>query len=490
MRAIDLIVVRHSVFRTRLTFDIDRGYVQQSIITDKPNGQRFYSVRFSTVQNEDEFNAMNVEEHFMSIDDNVFQCHFIRCGHTDSDTLKQDDGIVFIFHHAIFDASSADLFLEEFAVAYSGVYDLQEKPALQYIDYAEHERSTIDMSEAKEYWREILKGYSWDCQLDLPYDFGVPTSARRSGRGWCIYNYMPQEIAHAMMARAQELDVTLMQLALTCFYIFLAQLSPHNQDACLAIQNRNRYRPELENMIGMFLNPLPCRVTFDTSSSSSVTFIDLLHQVQQNLMNMIKHAHMPYLELLDLHRVPCSNLWFPFIQITFIVNVMSDYQHIGKELKLVSPAAGEDCCSLSQYSTKYNPEDEKNYTFSDDYDMSIVITADLFNKNMTLNWFYSTDLFTCSTVNMMLEGFIHLLDDLFVATSSTQLKVTPLVKLIPMANKPINSGTLHQQVCISRLGTVVYIARYILGTIKSNDKTTDTAGRTYSKCVLLYSRHK
>jgi hypothetical protein len=446
LRAIDLIVARHMVFRTRLIFNVECGYLQQSIIEVTPNGRRSYPVYLSTVQSEHEFKALGFQETLMSLDDGVFRCHFVRYGHTNQDALKQGDFIIFTFHHGSFDATSVDLFLNELTLAYSGSYNPQG-PFLQYIDYAAYERSNTDMNAANDYWREVLRGYSWNRQLDLPFDFRIPTNARRSGRCWFVITHVPSEIIDAAITRAKELNTTLFQLTLTCFYIFLAQLSPCNQDACVTIPIMNRYRPELENIIGLFVNMLPCRVVFNASSASTVTFNDLLHKVQNNLINIIKYGNMSYLEILELHRVPSHDLQLPFLHAYFALIGSTDHSHLdGQKLNLITLSSNQDSCSLSPYYQSNSSGDENIFVTPNMFDTDVTIHVDTVKKETCICWTYSTDLFAYTTIDDLSKRFVRLLGDLFVATPSQQLGTTPLVKLIPMANEPINLWINNQQV--------------------------------------------
>ena len=148
-----------------------------------------------------------------------------------------------------------------------------------------------------------------------PYDFGAPSCARRSGLCYSIDYEISTELCEAILDRVQKYDTTLLQLLLTCFHIYLLQLSSDNRDICVCVLLRNRYRAELENMIGVFSNALPCRFIFDASLDSSLTFIDLLHRAQEHLLNTMKYSYFPYSELLEMHRVPSKNLQAPFLQI-------------------------------------------------------------------------------------------------------------------------------------------------------------------------------
>jgi hypothetical protein len=403
----------------------------------------------STVQSEQEFKALGFEESLMPLDDKVFRCHFVRYGHNNSDVLKQDDFILFTFHHGSFDRLAVELFFNELRLAYSGNYDPQ-KVILQYIDYAQYERSNMDMKAAKKYWFEALQGFSWDRQPDLPFDFGAPTNARRSGRCQFIITSIPSEITHATITRTEELNATLLQLTLTCFYILLAQLSPYNQDACVAIPIQNRYRTELEDVIGMFVNMLPCRMTFDVSPTSTLTFVELLRKVQNNLINMMNYGNIPYSELIELHRSPSHNLQFPFLQIYFGLIASTDYKHMNNDhFNLIAPSSSDGySCSLSEYDLLKDFAYENTLATPSMFDTDIIITVDVVNTIMDLLWTYSTDLFSYTTINMLSNQFIRLLGDLFLARPLEELQTTPLVKLIPMANKPINLWINNDHVSI------------------------------------------
>jgi hypothetical protein len=445
LRAIDLIVARHMVFRTRFIFNVEHGYLEQSIFDVSSDGQRSYSVLLSTAHNEQELKTVGFQEVSLSLGDAVFRCHFIRWGHINQDALKQDDFVIFTFHHGSFDQTAVDLFVDELTLAYSGNYDLQ-KPFLQYIDYAAYERTSMDVNAAKDYWHKVLQGYPWNRQLDLPYDFDMPTNARRTGRGWFILNSVPSAITDAMINRAKDLNATLFQLTLSCFYIFLVQLSPNNQDICVTIPVENRYRPELKNIIGLFVNMLPCRVAFDASSTSIVTYIDVLRKVQNNLSNMIQYGELSYLELLELHRAPNINIQFPFLHAYFALTLADNSDLETHQLNLISPSSNEDTCSLSGYYKPPEPEDENIFAFPSMFDTDVTMYVDVAKKKTILYWTYSTDLFTYNTIDMLSKRFISLLGDLFVTTPLQQLGTTPLVKLIPMANKPINLWVNKQQV--------------------------------------------
>lgn len=61
-------------------------------------------------------------------------------------------------------------------------------------------------------------------------------------------------------------------------------------DVVIGIPVAGRTRPELEHLIGFFVNTLPLRVIF----SPHLTFRQLLQQVRQVALDAYAHQHLPF----------------------------------------------------------------------------------------------------------------------------------------------------------------------------------------------------
>ncbi|CAF1050606.1 unnamed protein product [Didymodactylos carnosus] len=96
-------------------------------------------------------------------------------------------------------------------------------------------------------------------------------------------------------------------------YIFLYKLTGGEKDLCIGSMNENRYRQELHNIIGMFVNTLPYRLTLDPTLS----FKNLLMQVQQLCLDILEYSYFPYQQIIQLHRTKHQQSLLPFIQIIF-----------------------------------------------------------------------------------------------------------------------------------------------------------------------------
>ncbi|CAF1191290.1 unnamed protein product [Adineta steineri] len=410
VKVLNEIVSQHWIFRTRLTFDVDRGYLRQTV-----HQQISYPIRLSTYNDEKEKERIISEEVDIPFDtehDGVFRCHFIRrYNHEQEDKLCTNDVIIFNFHHGSFDGRALDLFLEQFKLAYE-CKQLQP-PHLQYIDYSIHERKSL-MKDARNYWNQALKDYAWDRRLDLGARETSLLSARRRDQGSSLRVKISSDIARSMIKRADQLNITLFQLGLTCFYLYLAQISSHNRDACIGIIHLNRYRPELTSIIGMFVNVLPCRISIDILET--ISFIELIDKVQQIFLTITQHAHLPYDQLIDLHRAPNSYLQLPFLQTIFRVDTDAvDYNHMNGIIL-------DDSCHLSPYSLQHESNGGK-------FDLEVSLIYDKTTEAIDCTWSYLLDAFEKSIIDAHANHFNLLLTQLFESNSHTQLQL-PLSKII------------------------------------------------------------
>ena len=434
---IEQIITNHSVFRTRLVFDVERGILFQSIGETSPD----FPFRLSVVHDEEERASSLREEFWTPFDtehDGVFRCHFI-CSHRDdgiSDTLTIGDLLVFYFHHGSFDGRAMDISLDELKLAYAG--EQLQTPTLQYIDYSSLERS-LPVTEARIYWRELLRDHAWDRQLNLGRTKPV-SSARRSGRGLQLVVAIPSDIARSMILCAYQLDVTLFQLGLTCFYLFLTQISSDNRDACIGVIHLNRYPPELVSMIGMFVNILPGRIT--NASLPNLSFAELIRHVQQTFLASVQHAHLLYDEVINLHRASTPCLRFPFLQTIFSVDTSTiDYTNTD-DIRL------GDSCHLSTCKI-----DLSDFEIGFNFDFDFSLAHDVQTETIDCLWAYMLDVFEHETIRQHSWHFIHLLTQLFGSSRAEPLH-RPLGEIIQIGEEKRDQLQSILQMDIHRIRAV------------------------------------
>ena len=105
---------------------------------------------------------------------------------------------------------------------------------------------------------------------------------------------------------ASSHHVTLFQLGLAIFYVFLFKLTHGQTDLCIASINANRYRSEVEDLIGMFVSTLPYRIVVDGDWS----FDEVVKHVREKCLSVLDHSHYSLQEILGDFRVNQSNVVF------------------------------------------------------------------------------------------------------------------------------------------------------------------------------------
>ncbi|CAF4098502.1 unnamed protein product [Adineta steineri] len=336
--AFQSIIKKHQVLRTALHLDANGAIIQHCldanvIINDKKSSE------FSMINlPDDEHEQNNIVKKILNHSDlfdlsigRVINCHILRRDQSNhsftqnNDLLTKDDLILFTFHHACFDGASASIFIRDLSLAYQSneLLPIDDK-SLQYIDYSIHEHIT-DMTSSQEFWQLELKGYNLTRQLSLPVDRQRSlANQQRSGLASTAQITFNDEICRSFLNYASSHHLTLFQLGLSIFYVFLFKLSHGETDLCISSINANRYRSELVNMIGMFVSTLPYRVELDPHWS----FDEVAKYVQEKCLSILEHSHYPLQHILSDNRLNQSNVSF--------LETMFDSITISKETNYLS----------------------------------------------------------------------------------------------------------------------------------------------------------
>ncbi|CAF4401243.1 unnamed protein product, partial [Adineta steineri] len=165
-----------------------------------------------------------------------------------------------------------------------------------------------------------LKGYSLTHQLSLPVDRQrSSTDQQRSGLASTAQITFRDEICASFLHYASSHHLTLFQLGLSVFYVFLFKLTHGETDLCISSINANRHRSELVNMIGMFVSTLPYRAELDPNWLVD----EVVKHVREKCLSILEHSHYPLQHILsDLHLTQ-SNVSF--------LETMFDFTTISKD---------------------------------------------------------------------------------------------------------------------------------------------------------------
>ena len=114
---------------------------------------------------------------------------------------------------------------------------------------------------------------------------------------------LPKSLSQAISAWQAETKTTLFMCMMASLQLLLHKVCQQT-DVCVGSVAANRYRPELEPLIGMFVNTLPYRTTIEKEH----TFAQIQATVRDLCVNVMRHSVVPFDML--VHKFAVSLLVF------------------------------------------------------------------------------------------------------------------------------------------------------------------------------------
>ena len=320
-------------------------------------------------------------------------------GPENCDLLIKDDIILFSIHHSTFDGASKAIFFDDLAMAYKNGGSLpMDQDELQYIDYAVHER-LLDTTVSQAFWHSELEGYNLQAPLALPFDRQRPPTNQRSDFGFSAGAMLNDDISTAFMDYASAHHVTLFQLGLAAFYAFLFKLTHGQNDLCVSSLSSNRYRPELQNMIGMFVATLPYRVKLDPHQP----FADLVERVRVKSSSVLGHSNYSLQNILADVRLNQSNA--SFLETVF-------------DFSAITTAVGRFALGDAESERIFIKQSFQVAKF--DFTLSFIYNCTMEDNRLSFSMVCSRDMFHDRTVTLMAERFQYFLGQLFGTRSGSE----------------------------------------------------------------------
>ena len=122
--------------------------------------------------------------------------------------------------------------------------------------------------------------------LQLPYDF--QPEAERDFCGSTESLVLNREVVAELSSLATRNQTTLSNVILALFKLLLFRWT-RQDEICVGLSIANRNHPDLENLVGFFVNVLPIR----TKLSSDMEFDELLEQVVQKTYEAFEYQDYP-----------------------------------------------------------------------------------------------------------------------------------------------------------------------------------------------------
>jgi hypothetical protein len=413
--ALQIVIAKHNILRTALYLDtndiITQHCLHMSVIE---NDMKFYGFSVTNLHDDGDDIDKTIEDmvnhpHLFDLSKGrVIHCHILRycrpddgLSSKDDDLLFKDDCILFCMHHSAFDGTSTFIFLRDLSLAYETDCSLPiNDNALQYIDYAVHERA-MDTTLSRQFWHSQLVGCNLQRPLSLPLDRHRSSTDQRSGLAFVAQISFKNDISTAFLHYASSHQLTLFQLGLSTFYAFLFKLTHGDSDLCIASINANRYRPELQKMIGMFVATLPYRIQLDSQWS----FDKLVECVREKCLSILEHSHYSLQHILADVQLNQSNVSFLETMFDFIT-MFSDVDSFSLNGASLEQLSMEQLYEVAKF----------------DFSMSFVYNPTANDNQLSCSLICSQDIFDETTVVLLNQRFEYFLDQVF--------QISPIVSLM------------------------------------------------------------
>ncbi|CAF1485117.1 unnamed protein product, partial [Adineta steineri] len=406
--ALHLTVNKHASLHTSLHFGIEKNLLMQRVITheDKNNNNNMFSIIETIYETDEQLNEILHDEKrnpqlFDLAQGLVFRCHLVYYKQISSHhLLSHNDLLIFNFHHGLFDFSSMNIFLHDLNQAYTTsqlLYD--DNTNLRYLDYAVIEQQ-MSMTGASMFWLDALHDCKLDQSLPLPFDRYRLANEHRTGRGTSTSFDFGQDLSHNFRTHASSNNVSLEQLALATYYVFLFQLTNGEKDLCIGINTDGRYRDELNSIVGMFVNAIPLRCQLDPHLS----FNKITKHVQHNMINCMKYSYFPLQRILNQHP-NISNPVFLDTSFDFVSSMTKDAED--------GIMIGDSRISLIPYSIKISKDE-----IMSKFDFMLSFQHDLNLNEISCTIDASLDLFNSGTICIIAQRFQTMLHQQFTSFNS------------------------------------------------------------------------
>jgi len=208
-------------------------------------------------------------------------------------TLAAEEQVLILtFHHSIVDEWSLRLLGRELELLYAadgeaGAAGLPEL-SVQYADFAVWQRRHLGAdlrAQQGAYWREQLQALP--AGLEWPADRVRP--GQPSGRGAVHGFAIPQRVGAGLRELARQEGTTLFTVMLAAYQVWIYRCTGQ-ADVIVGTPVAHRERPEVQALLGYFLNTLPIR----TRLEGGMSFREVVRRVRGTVLAAFDQADLPF----------------------------------------------------------------------------------------------------------------------------------------------------------------------------------------------------
>jgi hypothetical protein len=294
--------------------------------------------------------------------------------------------VLFTMHHAISDAWSMNILVDELGKLYEAFSLGQSSPLkelpVQYADYAVWQREWLrgEVLDAQlNHWKGHLAGAP--TRLELPTD--RPENRPRTTSGAVHHFTISREVSARLKELTKREEVTVFMLMLAAFSLLLSRYSGQD-DIIIGTVIAGRQRLELERLIGFFINTLVLRV--DLSGDKS--FATLLRRVRQTALAAYANQDLPFDKL---------------------ISELQPGRNVNPSLLFQASLVVQNTPQSSINLEGLRIESLQTEMIAAKYDLNLVVAE--MERGLMGTFVYSSDLFDASTIAGMAESLQQILHD-------------------------------------------------------------------------------
>ncbi len=321
--------------------------------------------------------------------------------------MSDDDFILALnIHHIVSDGWSLGVLLREFTSLYRAFENGQPSPLealpIQYADFALWQRQHITeeaLSDTISYWKNNLAGTL--PILSLPTD--RPRPAIQSFAG-ATHNFRVSKTVTSQLQTISRQEKSTLFMSLLAAFNALLWRYTHQDDVIIGTPIANRRHPEVEGLIGFFVNTLALRIDL----SGDPTFVELVRRVREVALGAYAHQDMPFEKLIEISAVDRDLSFSPIFQVMFVLQN--------------APWEAIELPNLTIEPLNVDPQASK-------YDLTLYMREDM--DELVAQFEYNADLFDAATIQHLENHFLTLLAS---AASHPTLTISQLT-LLPEAER-------------------------------------------------------
>jgi amino acid adenylation domain-containing protein len=228
--------------------------------------------------------------------------------------LKHDDHVLLVsIHHINADGWSIGVIARDFGELYSAVRERREpnlrRLALKYRDYAAWQRREATGEHYKEhatYWRTVME--------DPPEPLTLPTDYKRPDRqnfdGDVTNVEFDEQLTTALRGISRQRGMTLFMTVLAGWSLVLSRMSGQF-DVTVGTPTANRIHPEVDGVVGLFVNALGLRINLGDNPSLN----ELLSRTRSAALEAQEHQELPFERVVELANPVRSAAHTPLFQV-------------------------------------------------------------------------------------------------------------------------------------------------------------------------------